>query len=91
MLSENGLGARVLGAIRDSAAARADGAFADGYNEAANICVAALEGKIDGLMGQISANRYLSDQEQYLVASLRELKSNTERALRDFWNSADGE
>jgi hypothetical protein len=79
----------LLGSARTSVNEHIDDAFADGYNEAANVCVGILSETINGLLKQIKPGSYLSDQEQFLLSKLNELKSETESALRDFWANAD--
>lgn len=91
MSSENGFMGDLLGKVRESASHRVGDAFADGYSEAANICIGVLSRKIDDLLNQIKSGRYLSDQEQFLLSSLDGVKSDTESTLRDFWNSTGGE
>lgn len=68
-----------------------DKVFADGYNEAANICVDVLSRRIDGLMGQIKAGRDLSSKEQLLLSALTELKSETQAELYRFWDEPGGD
>lgn len=68
-----------------------DKVFADGYNEAANICVDVLSRKIDGLLSQIKAGRDLSSKEQFLLSALTELKSETQAELYRLWDAPGGE
>lgn len=77
----------LLGIVRESAKRRTDDAFAEGYSEAANVCVGVLSEAIDGLLEQIKSGNFLSDQEQFLLSKLNELKSETENALRDAWST----
>ena len=79
----------LLRGVRNSAHEHIDDAFADGYSEAANVCVGVLSKTIDALLKQIKPGSYLSDQEQFLLSKLNELKSQTENALSDFWANAD--
>jgi hypothetical protein len=79
----------LVDSVRKSASEHSDDAFADGYNDAANICVGVLSETIDGLLKQIKLGSYLSDQEQFLLSKLNELKSQTENALSDFWANTD--
>jgi hypothetical protein len=58
-------------------------------HKAANVCVGVLSETIDGLLKQIKSGSYLSDQEQFLLSKLNELKSQTENALSDFWANTD--
>lgn len=75
-----------LNDIRESGNTRLDEAFNDGYNEAANICVEIINQKIDALFNNITSNSYLTNQEQFMLSNLKELKSETEEQLRKFWN-----
>ena len=56
-------------------------AFFDGYNTAANICVDVITKNIDELFSQINSGSFLSDQEQFLLSKLNDLKSETEEKL----------
>lgn len=75
-----------LNRLREADNKRIYEAFNDGYHEAANICVGILEKKIDELLSQIKSGSYLSEQEQFMLSKLNELKSETEEELRNFWN-----
>jgi hypothetical protein len=77
--------------LRESAGKHYDNIFAEGYNEAANICVGVLSKHIDGLLKQIKSQNYLSNEEQFLLSRLNELKLETESELRDYWADADKE
>ena len=83
------------GAAKDAARSAGrdvgDRVFADGYNDAANICVDVLSKKIDGLMSQIKAGRDLSSKEQFLLSALTELKSETQAELHRFWDDPGDE
>lgn len=85
----------VWSAAKDAARSAArdvnDRAFADGHNDAANICVDVLSKKIDGLMSQIKAGRALSSNEQFLLSALTELKSETQAELHRSWHDPSGE
>lgn len=61
-----------------------DGSYNSGYEEAASVCLGVLSKNIDDLMNKIKPGSYLSDQEQFLLSKLTELKSTTERDLQDF-------
>ena len=65
--------------------------FVDGYNEAAGICVGMITKKMDELYSQISSGSFLSEQEQFLLSNLKELKSETEEKLYDFWRNNGNE
>ena len=65
--------------------------FVDGYNEAAGICVGTITKKMDELYSQISSGSFLSEQEQFLLSNLKELKSETEEKLYDFWRNNGNE
>jgi hypothetical protein len=58
--------------------------FDNGYNAAANICVGTITKKIDELYSKINSGSFLSEQEQFLLSKLNELKSETEEELRNF-------
>jgi hypothetical protein len=73
--------------VRESDRKRMNEFFIDGYNEAANICVGILTKKIDDLFSKIDSDSYLSKQEQFMLSKLKELKSETEDELRDFWSN----
>jgi hypothetical protein len=75
----------VGGTVRKVALDRVDDAFAEGFKEAANISVEVLSKKMDDLLSRIKAGNPLSDQEQYLLVGLHELKSETEQSLRAYW------
>jgi hypothetical protein len=77
--------------LRESANGVIDGAFVDGYDEAANICVGVLSKNIDDLLNRIKSGSYLSDQEQFLLSKLNELKSETQSELRDFFANTGNE
>jgi hypothetical protein len=55
--------------------------FAKGYDEAANICMRILSKKIEDLLNQVTTGRYMSEQEQFLLSSLYEIRAETEVAL----------
>ena len=57
--------------------------FSEGYDEAANICMGLLSKKIDDLLSQVKAGEYLSEQEQFLLSSLHEMRAEMDAALRD--------
>lgn len=59
--------------------------YADGYDMAAHICLGIITKKMDELYGQISSGSFLSEQEQYMLSKLKELKSETEEKLNYFW------
>ncbi len=81
----------LLGAMGKAENDRLIDAFADGYEEAADICVSVLTKNIDGLLNQIKSGNYLSDQEQFLLSKLTQVKTETERALRDYWDNSGTE
>ncbi|GAB2813850.1 hypothetical protein GCM10027073_52690 [Streptomyces chlorus] len=64
-----------------------DDAYADGFNEAAHICVSALSESINELLAQIKSGSYLSNEEQFLLSRLSQLKTEMEFGLRNFWAS----
>lgn len=77
--------------LRTTASGVTAKAFADGYNEAANISMDLLSRKIDGLHSEIRSHRFLSEQDQFLLSSLDEMRSELDAALRDNWSAADTE
>lgn len=64
-------------------------AFINGYNEAANICVGIITNKIDELFNKINSDSFLSEQEQFVLLKLKEIKTETEEELRNFWSSKE--
>lgn len=72
--------------VRDSVRKTESEEFLVGYDQAANICVEIITKKIDELFSQISSNSFLSEREQFLLLKLKEMKSETEEELRDFWS-----
>lgn len=84
------LAGEVTDRIREDATDRLDARFEEGFNEAANICVNLLSKKIDGLLSQVKQGSYLSENEQFLLAQLNNLRSEAEAGLRGFWSNADG-
>ncbi|MFQ3544224.1 hypothetical protein Q7A53_09055 [Halobacillus rhizosphaerae] len=70
--------------VGDALNSQLNEAFNDGYNEAANICVGVITKKIDELFSKINSNSSLSNQEQFMLLKLKELKSETEEELRGF-------
>ncbi len=78
-------------AFREGVNRSVDGHFDDGYNEAAHTCIRILSEKIDDLLHQIKSGRYLSEQEQFLLSSLNEIRLETEVALRAFYDDPVGE
>ena len=70
--------------VSESADSHMNDAFFDGYNTAANICVDVITKNIDELFSQINSGSFLSDQEQFLLSKLNDLKSETEEKLVDF-------
>ncbi len=62
----------------------ADDSFVDGFNEASHICVSILTTNIDDLLNKVKSGSNLTDREQFLLLSLTEMKSATERDLFDF-------
>ena len=73
----------LLTSVRKSVKEHNDDAFEDGYNEAANICVGVLSEVIDGLLKKINLDSRLSDQEQFLLSKLHEIRSEMETMLHD--------
>lgn len=78
------IGNDTLKKVRESADSHMNDAFFDGYNTAANICVDVITKNIDELFSQINSGSFLSDQEQFLLLKLNDLKSETEEKLVDF-------
>lgn len=62
----------------------AEQAFIDGFKEGTATCVKLLTKDIDALTNKISAGKYLSEQEQFLLSNLISLKSAMEQSLRDY-------
>jgi len=75
--------------VRESGDKWMNEAFIDGYNEAADICVSIITKKIDELFSQINSGSFLSEQEQFMLSKLKELKSETEEELQVFWSSKE--
>ncbi len=69
--------------IRENANSRLDDEFFDGYDTAASICIEAITKRIDELHKQINDGKFLSNQEQFLLAQLNELKREIEDRLRN--------
>lgn len=67
--------------IRENANSRLDDGFSNGYDKPANICIEAINKRIDGLHKQINDDKFLSNQEQSLLAQLNELKREIEDRL----------
>lgn len=63
-------------------------AYRKGFNEAGTICVSVLSRNIDNLLNKIKSGSYLTDEEQFLLSRLTEMKSATEQELYDFRGSA---
>lgn len=63
-----------------------DKQFGAGYDEAADICMSLLSGKIEGLIGKISEGESLSDREQFLLSSLHKLRTEMDDALHAFFD-----
>ncbi|WP_405088323.1 hypothetical protein [Microbispora sp. NBC_01389] len=59
-----------------------DNEFDKGFDEATDICMSTLQKNIDDLMSKMKSGNLLSDQEQFLLSRLDELKSETEDRLR---------
>ena len=70
--------------VRESADSHMNDAFFYFFNTAANICVDVITKNIDELFSQINSGSFLSDQEQFLLSKLNDLKSETEEKLVDF-------
>lgn len=75
------IGNDTLKKVRESADSHMNDTFFDGYNTAANICVDVITKNIDELFSQINSGSFLSDQEQFLLSKLNDLKSETEEKL----------
>ncbi|MFC5647825.1 hypothetical protein ACFPYJ_01580 [Paenibacillus solisilvae] len=72
--------------VRESENTRMAKAFYDGYDKATDICVGIITKKIEELFSKINSDSSLSKQEQFMLLKLNELKSETEKELRDFWS-----
>ena len=79
-------GSELAGSMRDGARAARQQPFIDGYSEAAHIYVDLLQSKIDGLHGRMKESGSLSEKEQFLLSHPVDLKAESERALRDYWD-----
>lgn len=55
----------------------------EGYDRAADICTTALTEKVDAMYKKINAGEFLSNQEQFLLAQLNELKREIENRLHN--------
>lgn len=91
MSGTNSFMADILGKLRESASSHVDDAFVDGYIQAANDCMQILSRSIDGLINQVQSGRYLSEHEQFLLASLTKIRSEVEAAFREFLDNSCGE
>ena len=80
-----GVGRFALDGVRRVANEHSDASFTDGFNEAANICVEMLTKNIDELLNKIKFGNFLTEQEQFLLSRLTEMKSATEQSLFDYW------
>jgi hypothetical protein len=74
-----------LNDVRESENNRMNEEFNVGYSEAANICVGVITKKIDELFSKINSDSSLTKQEQLMLLKLKELKSETEEELRNFF------
>lgn len=77
----NNLGREFLGEVQGRAQGRLQEEFSKGYDKAATLCLGILSRRMDDLSRRVSAGTFLTEPEQFLWASLNELKSETERAL----------
>lgn len=57
--------------------------YAEGFDDAAIICLNHLEEEIQRLYAQLKAGKKLTAQEQFLSVSLGKLKSDMEQSLRN--------
>ena len=73
----------ILDKTRENRNRRLDDKFFNGYDTAASICIEAVNEKIDELHKQINDGKFLSNQEQFLLAHLNELKREIEDILRN--------
>ena len=80
------MGREILGRARSDVNNRFDVARAEGFEAAADICLNVLSRSIDGLLSRIKSGTYLTDQEQFLLSTLNDLKSETENELRIHWD-----
>jgi hypothetical protein len=79
-----------LRGVRDDVVARRDEqVFANGFETAANICVAALQAKAEPFNRQLREEQ-LEPVEQRLLGVLRELKDEMEDLLRRHWTEQEG-
>lgn len=60
--------------------------FADGFNDAAEIAINTLSVKIDALMDTIRGGGSLSDVEQKVLATLTDIRLETETQFVGYWS-----
>lgn len=77
-------GGAALRGARQGASEQVARAFAEGFDAAANTSLNVLTGRIDALLGEIHSGRSLSEKEQLLLSTLIEVRSETEKDLRDW-------
>ena len=80
----------LLSTAREATIDAAKDVFIDGFEDAANICLGVLSNNIDGLLKKIKSGSYLSNEEQFLLSRLTEIKSETEEYLRNYLNAGNG-
>ena len=73
-----------ISSFRESGKRFVDDHFFDGYETAASICIEAITKRIAELNEQIIEGKFLSNQDQYLMAKLDELKREIEDRLHNF-------
>lgn len=68
--------------FREVVGRREDEVFNSGYGAAAEVCMDVLEARAEGLRGRITSGDFLSEPEQLVLATLDQLKSEMDAALR---------
>jgi hypothetical protein len=68
------------GVFQEAAGRVRDDVFAEGYGEAAEICIGVLSERIYDVSGQLKDG--LSEKDQFLLSSLLDIRTEAEAALR---------
>ena len=81
MADLSNLGRGFLSRVQEDVTDHLDQEFNRGFDEAANLCIGILEQKINDLANKISPSTFLTEAEQLLLATLQQLKVETEDRL----------
>lgn len=74
-----------LRGARDDVVARHDEqVFADGFDAAANVCIASVDAQAEPLKAQLRSGQ-LDAEGQRLLSLVQDLKADIEQRLRDHW------